>query len=180
MNGKKTGREMNRVMLWQDVKGQAAVWGVLAILLLFLLAAGLVDVYRLVATRTWAYTVAQEAALTGVSKSRTWDMYMTNGLIALDEVYASENAQQIIQDSMQFRGVKDYHYEIQVLPLPDGGSVPGFPPVPVRLGESLGDWSSEEASVGVYLTVPVDWVLLDLFGIPAKGVQVFAAAGVAQ
>ena len=78
------------------------------------------------------------------------------------------------------RGVEDYHYEIQVLPLPDGGSVPGFPPVPVRLGEALGDWSSEEASVGVYLAVPVDWGLLDLFGIPSKGVQVFAAAGVAQ
>ena len=180
MTAKTTGREMKRVMLWHDVKGQAAVWGVLAILLLFLMTAGLVDVYRLVTTRTWAYTVAQEAALTGVSKGRTWDMYMTNGLIALDEVNASENAQQIIQDSMQFRGVKDYHYEIQVLPLQDGGSVPGFPPVPVRLGEFLGDWSSEEASVGVYLAVPVDWVLLDLFGIPAKGVQVFAAAGVAQ
>jgi hypothetical protein len=180
MTAKTTGREMKRVMLWQDAKGQAAVWGVLALLLLFLLTAGLVDVYRLVATRTWAYTVAQEAALTGVSKGRSWDMYMITSLVELDETTATENAQQIIQDSMQFRGVEDYHYEIQVLPSAVGGSVPGFPPVPVRLGESLGDWSSEEASVGVYLAVPVDWVLLDLFGIPAKGVQVFAAAGVAQ
>ena len=177
---KTTSEEMSRLILWQDIKGQAAVWGVLAMLLLFLLTAGLVDVYRLYATRTWAYTVAQEAALAGVSKGRVWDMYMTNGLVGLDEIVATENAEQIIQDSMRMRGVDNYHYEIQVLPLPDGGSVPGFPPVPVRLGEAVGDWSSAEASVGVYLAVPVEWVLLDLFGIPSKGVQVFAAAGVAQ
>ncbi|MCX6053628.1 MAG: hypothetical protein NTZ74_01700 [Chloroflexi bacterium] len=81
--------------------------------------------------------------------------------------------------SMSMRGVLDYLALVRVLPGPTGGSLEGFPPHAVRLGESLGDWSSSEPAVGVYLEVPVRWMLLDVFGIEEKRVRVFAAAGVA-
>jgi hypothetical protein len=50
----------------------------------------------------------------------------------------------------------------------------------VRLGNGLGAWSSDEPAVGVYLQVPVKWLLLDGLNIGAKSISVFAAAGVAQ
>ena len=43
-------------------KAQSAVWGLLSILVLVVIAGGLVDIYRLYAARNWAYSVAQEAA----------------------------------------------------------------------------------------------------------------------
>ena len=46
-------------------KAQSAVWGLLTILILVVIAGGLVDIYRLYAARNWAYSVAQEAALAG-------------------------------------------------------------------------------------------------------------------
>jgi hypothetical protein len=46
-------------------KAQSAVWGLLTILILVVIAGGLVDIYRLYAARNWAYSVAQEAALSG-------------------------------------------------------------------------------------------------------------------
>jgi len=66
------------------------------------------------------------------------------------------------------------------LPDADGGSVSGYPPEKVRLGEGLGNWNSNEPAVGVYLEVPVNWLLLDQLNIQEKIVHVFAAAGVAQ
>ena len=54
-------------------KAQSAVWGLLSILVLVVIAGGLVDIYRLYAARNWAYSVAQEAALAGASRGRDWD-----------------------------------------------------------------------------------------------------------
>ena len=51
-------------------KGQTALWGFLAMLVLIAIASGLVDIYRLYAARNWAYSAAQEAALTGASRGR--------------------------------------------------------------------------------------------------------------
>jgi hypothetical protein len=44
----------------------------------------------------------------------------------------------------------------------------------------MGSWSSDEPAVGVYLEVPVNWVMLDMLSTSLKTVRVFAAAGVAQ
>lgn len=161
-------------------KAQSAVWGLLSILVLVVLAGGLVDIYRLYAARNWAYSVAQEAALAGASRGRDWDAVLNSGLIQLDEVVASSSALAVITSAMQVRGISTYVVSIRVLPDPFGGTIPGFPPQPVRLGESLGDWSSTEPAVGVYLEVPLQWTILDLFGIDWKTVRVFASAGVAQ
>jgi len=70
-------------------KAQSAVWGLLTILILVVIAGGLVDIYRLYAARNWAYSVAQEAALAGASRGRDWDTVLNSGFIQLDQVVAS-------------------------------------------------------------------------------------------
>jgi len=163
-----------------EKKAQSAVWGLLSILVLVVLAGGLVDIYRLYAARNWAYSIAQEAALAGASRGRDWNAVLTTGLIQLDEAVASSSALAVITSAMQVRGISMYAVSIRVLPDPFGGTIPGFPVQAVRLGESLGEWSSPEPAVGVYLEVPLQWTILDMFGIDLKTVRVFASAGVAQ
>jgi hypothetical protein len=94
--------------------------------------------------------------------------------------FNKKEAQNLVNSAMQARGITGYTSSIRVLPDPLGGTVSGFPPRPVRLGEGLSDWSSNEPAVGVYLEVPVQWTILDIFGIDLKTVRVFASAGVAQ
>jgi hypothetical protein len=48
------------------------------------------------------------------------------------------------------------------------------------LGDGLSDWSSNEPAVGVYLEVPIQWTILNIFGIEMKTVRAFASAGVVQ
>lgn len=164
----------------RERKAQSALWGLLATLILALLAGGLVDIYRLYAARTWAYSIAQEAALTGASRGRDWDSVAETGWIRLNRSAASREAESRVEAAMQERGIHGYRVIIEVLQEPFGGTVTGFPPSPVRLGEDRNDWSSAEPAVGVYLEVPVEWTLLDIFGLDAKTVRAFASAGVAQ
>jgi hypothetical protein len=163
-----------------DRKAQSAVWGLLTVLVLVIIAAGLVDIYRLYAARNWTYSVAQEAALAGVSLGRNWSAVLDTGYIKLDSTAANIEAQNVITSAMQTRGISGYAVSIRVLPDSFGGTVSGFPPYPVRMGQALGDWSSDEPAVGVYLEVPVEWTILDIFGIGLKEVRVFASAGVVQ
>ena len=163
-----------------DRRAQSAVWGLLATLLLVAIAGGLVDVYRLFAARNWAYTVAQEAALAGASQGRDWSAYAAGGEVRLVEATAQSAAEDLVQAEMGTRGVSGYSFDVRVLSEPDGGAVIGYPPRPVRLGQSLGSWSSDEPAVGVYIEMPVSWLLLDQIGVAGKTVSAFAAAGVAQ
>lgn len=163
-----------------DRKAQAAVWGLLTILILVIIAGGLVDIYRLFAARNWALSVAQEAAMIGASRGRDWNAVSNDGFIQLDSAVAASEAQNVITSAMQIRRISGYSVDTRVLPDPFGGMISGFPPRPVRLGETLGNWSSDELAVGVYLEVPMDWTLLDVFGIVPKEIRVFASAGVVQ
>jgi hypothetical protein len=169
-----------RAGMLQDRRAQSAVMGILILLVLLLLTAGLVDLYRAFAARTWAYSVAQEAALIGVSSARDWETLSTTGEMRLNEAVAIQSAGETVMTEMATRRITDYELIIRVLPEPNGGRFENFPPRPVRLGTGKGDWETNEPAVGVYLQVPVDWVLLDTFGIPEKSVSVFASAGVAQ
>jgi len=162
-----------------DRQAQSAVWGFLFLLIFIAISAGLVDIFRLYAARNWAYSVAQEAALTGISKGRDWNSVTASGM-SLDTAVAQSQASVVVNNAMSQRGIAGYTMDVRVLPDPAGGSIAGYPPRPVRLGSSLGDWSSDEPAVGVYLRVPVKWLLLDGLNIAAKSVSVFAAAGVAQ
>jgi hypothetical protein len=162
-----------------DRRGQSVVWGLLCMLIFIAVSAGLIDVYRLYAARNWAYSVAQEAALAGVSKGRDWSSVTSSGL-RLDANLARSQASAVVTSSMTQRGVSGYSLDVRVLPDQNGGSISGYPPRTVRLGNGLGVWSSDEPAVGVYLQVPVKWLLLDGLNIGAKSVSVFASAGVAQ
>jgi hypothetical protein len=164
----------------QDRKAQSAVLGLLVILVLILLSAGLVDIYRLYAARNWAYSVAQEAALAGASKGRDWNTLATTGEIRINETIATSQAEWIVASEMETRHISGYTLDIQVFPDPGGGTIHSYPPRPVRLGTGKGDWNTTEPAVGVYLAVPVDWLMLDTFGIVEKSVSVFASAGVVQ
>jgi hypothetical protein len=73
-----------------------------------------------------------------------------------------------------------YYADIRVLPDVGGGTIAGYPPVPVRLGSSRGNWSSENPAVGVYLTFPVYTFFMSFVGRDYVTVNVFAAAEAAQ
>ena len=164
----------------RDSTAQSAVWGLLAILILVLVASGLVDIYRLFTVRNWAYTVAQEAAMTGASRGRDWSAVTTSAEIRLDADTAQDDADQIVLAEMNARGISGFTADIRVFPNPGGGEMPDYPPNPVRLGLGRGAWSSNQPAVGVYLSLPVDWLILDHLGVISKTVNVFASAGVAQ
>jgi hypothetical protein len=164
----------------RDRRAQSAVWGFLAMMVFIAIASGLVDLYRLYAARNWAYSVAQEAAMAGASRGRDWSAVAAGGEIRLVEAIARDESERLVTAEMNARGITGYTMDVRVLPDPAGGSIAGFPPRPVRLGTSLGEWQSNEPSVGVYLEVPVNWFLLDRLNIAVKTVRVFAAAGVSQ
>jgi hypothetical protein len=164
----------------RDRRGQSAVWGFLAMFAFIAIASGLVDLYRLYAARNWAYSVAQEAAMAGASRGRDWSAITVDGQMRLNAAIARDEAERLVTTEMAARGISGYTMDIRVLPDPDGGSIAGYPSMPVRLGSSLGEWQSDEPAVGVYLEVPVNWLLPDRLNISVKMVRVFAAAGVAQ
>lgn len=164
----------------RDRRAQSVVWGFLAIMIFVAVAAGLVDVYRLYAARNWAYGVAQEAALTGASRGRDWSSVTGGGAMRLNAAAAKDEAQKLVAAEMAARGIPHYFMDVQVLPDATGGIVNGYPPGPVRLGTGMGNWSSNEPAVGVYLEVPVSWLVLDMFNTQAKTVRIFSAAGVGQ
>jgi hypothetical protein len=139
-----------------------------------------VDIYRLYAARNWAYQAAQEAALVGASRGRDWNNVSVTGMVGLDGETAIHEAQTIIEAEMNSRHITGFTTDVRALPEPTGGTIPDYPPQQVRLGTSRGDWSSNEPAVGIYLSMPVNWLLLDRFGIVNQSVAVFAAAGVAQ
>jgi hypothetical protein len=161
-------------------KGQTALWGFLVMLVLIAIASGLVDIYRLYAARNWAYTAAQEAALAGASRGRDWSALMAGDEMRLDGATAKAEAERVLIAEIASRGISGYSMDVRILPDAGGGSIAGFPPRPVRLGDSLGAWSSNEPAVGVYLAIPVKWLMLDMLNIQVKTVHVFASAGVAQ
>ncbi len=166
--------------LLQDRRAQSAVWGLLTILILIVIASGLVDIYRLYSARNWAYSVAQEAAMTGASRGRDWSAVATSGEIRLNSEIARQEANETVTTEMSNREITGYAVDIRVLPDPSGGEVSDYPPLPLRLGVSRGSWSSNQPAVGVYLHLPVDWLILDSLRIVTKSVSVFASAGVAQ
>jgi hypothetical protein len=164
----------------QDHKAQSIVWGFLAMMVFVAVASGLVDIYRLYAARNWAYGVAQEAAMTGASRGRDWTSISSGGNMRLNESVAMDETQKMISAEMAARGISQYVLDVRVLPGTAGGSITGYPPHPVRLGSGMGNWSSNEPAVGVYLEVPVNWLLLETLDAQVKTIRVFAAAGVAQ
>jgi len=171
-------------MVQKAESGQIAVLIVILAMLFIGLAGALIDVYVLLEARNWAYQAAQQAALVGVSKGREWSGITTNrGCLepmTLNAGAARTEAENLLQMEMNLRGITNYAHEVRVLPDAAGGSVSGFPPETVRLGEGRGGWSMFEPSVGVYLSFPVQTFLLPFFGRSQVQIDVFAAGSIHQ
>ena len=171
-------------MVKKAESGQIAVLIVVLAMLFTGLAGALIDVYVLLEARNWAYQAAQQAALVGVSKGREWPGITSDrGCLepmTLNAGTARSEAEGLLQKEMNLRGITNYDHEVRVLPDASGGSVSGFPPETVRLGEGRGDWSASEPSVGVYLSFPVQTFLMPFFGRPQVQIDVFAAGSIHQ
>jgi hypothetical protein len=174
------------VILRRKERGQVAVLAVLLVVVFFLLASALVDAYALIEARNWGYQAAQQAALAGVSQGRDWsslDAPPCSGgppPIQLVTATAQNAAEDLLQQEMDLRGIGSYTSDVRVLPDYSGGTIPGYPPVPVRLGQGRGSWSVGEPSVGVYLSFPVSTFLMSFIGRPVVQIEVFAAASLHQ
>jgi len=174
------------VIFRRKERGQVAVLAVLLIIVFVLAASALVDAYALLEARSWGYQAAQQAALAGVSQGRDWSSLDTPPCsggpapIRLVAATAQNAAEDLLQQEMDLRGIGSYTSDVRVLPDYDGGTISGYLPVPVRLGEGRGSWSVTEPSVGVYLSFPVRTFLMSFVGRPTVQIDVFAAASIHQ
>ena len=163
-------------------RGSATVAGLFFTLILLVLAAAIVDVYRIQDVRTFAYSVANDAALRGASLGRDWSAFMATGQMALDPIAATNAAQETVEQMMAMRTISRFQYQIGVIPNPGGGtaSLPG----PCVARASFWDttpWTEPQPAVGVCLQVQVPTLLLGLVnGNQAVTVNAFAAAGVVE
>ncbi len=146
------------------------------------LAAAIVDVYRLQDARTFAYSAANDAALRGASFGRDWTRFMATGEMSLNPYAATGAAQSALEQVMQARGMSNYQYQIGVLPTPGGGTF--SLPAPCASRASLWNtttWTETQPAVGVCVQIQVPTLLFGLVnGNQPVTVNAFAAAGVVE
>jgi hypothetical protein len=177
--------------------GQIIVLATVLVFLFFLIAAVLIDVYHLEEARNWGYTVAQDSAMAGASSGRDWsgfeatldpllpsptpreDKCVEPGKIGLDANKAAYEAQTMCATEMDARGIHDYVCDVRVLPSPNGGNVPNWPPAG-RLGSASDDWTTHGPAVGVYLEFNAHTFFMSIVGRSTVTIRVFAASQVAQ
>ena len=94
----------------RDERGSASVAGLFFTLILTVLAAAIVDVYRIQDTRTFAYSAANDAALRGASFGRDWDQFTATGEMYLDPYVATDAAQNALEQVMSTRGITHFQY----------------------------------------------------------------------
>ena len=166
----------------RDERGSAAIAGLFFTLILMVLAAAIVDVYRMQDMRTFAYSAANDAALRGASMGRDWDRFTTTGEMYLDPYAAADAAQAALEQVMQARGVSGHDYRVGVMPNPGGGTF--TLPAPCLPRASFWDtvtWTENQPAVGVCVVVPVQTILFGLVnGNQPITVNAFAAAGVVE
>ena len=166
----------------RDERGSAAIAGLFFTLILMVLAAAIVDVYRMQDMRTFAYSAANDAALRGASLGRDWDRFTTTGDMYLDPYAAADAAQGALQQVLQARGITGYDYRVGVMPNPGGGTF--TLPAPCLPRASFWDtvtWTETQPAVGVCVVVPVQTILFGLVnGNQPVTVNAFAAAGVVE
>lgn len=167
-------------MTLHEETGQVAPAALVIVLIVVVIAGGIVDVYRLQETRSWAYRTAEICALVGATEGRDLGSVYTTGLVRVDPVIGRASAEAAIASAMALRGIADYVSEVRVCEW-GGETITGFPPV--ARGDMWGsaDWFCAEPGVGVYLALPVETFLLGLVtGNEPVTVHAFAAAGVSS
>ncbi len=158
-------------------RGQVAVIGTVLLLLFILIAAGLVDIYRLQDTRAWAYRAAEAAALSGAAQGRDFSTIYTVGAPRLDPGAGYAGAQQAIEAEIAWRNLAGATYRIEVSEW-GGEEFAGFPPVARADLWGNDSWAVKEPAVGVYVEVAVPTFLLGWLPTGPVTVHAFAAAGV--
>ena len=166
-----------------DARGSAAAAGLFATVILMLLAAALVDVYRIQDIRTFAYGAANDAALAGVSLGRDWNAYTATGELPLDSSAAQTTARDTLVAQMARRGLTAYTYQIEALPNAEGNAPRmNFPRVARATWFCSAEpcaWTEAHPAVGVYVEVTVPTILFNLVnGNQPIVVHAFAAAEV--
>ncbi len=163
-------------------RGSASIAGLLFTLILMVLAAAIVDVYRLEDTRTFAYSAANDAALRGASFGRDWEEFTATGEMRLDPYAATNAAQDALETVVSARGITAYQYQIGVMPDPGGGR--SHLPAPCIARASFWNtttWTETEPAVGVCIQIQVPTILFGLVsGNQPVTVNAFAAAGIAR
>lgn len=166
----------------RDVRGNASIAGLFLVLIVSVLAGALVDVYRLQDLRTFGYSVANDAALRGVSQGRDWAQFTATGEMSLDPYRATDTAQETLETLMAARGLPQFQYQIGVIPDADGGSFQLPPPCMARASLwASSTWTETRPAVGVCVQIVVPTILFGLVngGQPVT-VNAFAAAGVSE
>lgn len=157
-------------------RGQASVAAALAVFLLVLLAAGVVDLVRLWEYRAWGYRAAEAAALAGAAEGRDFGSYVATGEIALNAAVAGTIAEQTLLTVLAKRG-QNAIYDIRVQ-ASGPGTYLGYPSCS-HAGMTPGDWTPDSPAVGVYLEFEVQPIMYGwVNGNTAIPIHVFAAAGV--
>ena len=157
-------------------RGQASVAAALAVLLLVLLAAGIVDLVRLWEYRAWGYRAAEAAALAGAADGRDFGSYVATGEISLNAAVAGTAAEQALLKILAERG-QNAIYDIRVQ-ASGSGTYSGYPPCS-HAGMTPGDWTPSGPAVGVYLEFEVQPVMYGwVNGNATIPIHVFATAGV--
>jgi hypothetical protein len=166
----------------RDERGSATIAGLFFTLILMVLAAAIVDVYRIQDVRTFAYSAANDAALRGASFGRDWDQFTATGEMTLDPYVATDAAQGALEQVMQTRRLSSFRYQIGVIPNAGGGTF--NLPVPCTSRASLWNtttWTETRPAVGVCVQVQVPTILFCLVnGNQPVTVNAFAAAGVVE
>lgn len=168
-------------MCCRDARGQGTVLAALATLILVLLVAGMVDLARLWAYRTWGYRVAESAALAGLADSRDYAGYMNTGEITLDATQARQDAIDALLEALDQRpDLTGITHDVRVHETAIPAMYAGYPPV-LRAGMVSGDWAPNSPAVGVYLEFAVQPVLYGwMNGNQTIPIHVFAAASVVE
>jgi len=148
------------------------------LMVLLLVVAAAVDIYRLQETRNWAYRAAEAAALSGATLGQDLSTVYTAGQPRMDPATSAYEAEQTLLDTLSRHNTTGATHQIEVLEW--GGTISNYPPVSRADLWGATDWTATEPSVGVYLEVPVETHLLGLaLGGGPVTVHAFAAASLA-
>ena len=170
---------MKRSLPVKRESGQTTAAAMLAVLVLVVLAAGVVELARLYSLRLWAYRAAEAAAVTGAALGRDYAAYVSSGDVRLDEAAAFAAAEETLRQELDAKGVSALaSYDIRVHAVNKPGLYPGFPPV-AHAGMLPGDWAPTAPAVGVYLELRITPVMYGwINGNAPIPLRVFAAASV--
>ncbi len=160
--------------------GQASVWAMLALLVLVMVGAALLDAYQWTSTRAWAYHAAESAAERGATLGADWTHFQDAGEWGLDEVVTRTEVETALREELSARGVDLAHvaWDIRIHPTSATVTETGWP---MRGSLWGGEWTTDRPSVGVYLVFDAPAFLGGLARIvtPAQ-IHVFAASSLVR